>query len=150
MKAEPGNRIPVLRHRVSGEAMQVWARVLDDPNPIHVDREFVRSHGLGDNLINQGPANLAYLINALTAAFPEAFLESIDVRFLGNVFAGETVEASGVIEAIESAGEHSRIVCAMSLEAPGRGPVVAGRATVILPNRKNQPVIVKGHLREWI
>jgi hypothetical protein len=56
--------------RVSPEGMKAWAKFLHDPNPIHLDPAVVKAKGLGERVINQGPANLAYLINMLQAANP--------------------------------------------------------------------------------
>ena len=81
--------------------MREWAEVLRDPNPIHLDPKAVAAKGLGDRVINQGPANLAYIITALQAAYPGARLLSLDVRYLDNVFAGDVVEAGFKVVAIE-------------------------------------------------
>jgi 3-hydroxybutyryl-CoA dehydratase len=110
------------------EAMKAWAVFLADPNPIHLDVEAVKAKGLGDRVINQGPANVAYVINMLAAAFPGSQLESLDSRFLDNVYGGDTVIASGTITAIDG----NRVDCAFQVEAEGRGTVNAGTATVLI------------------
>jgi 3-hydroxybutyryl-CoA dehydratase len=48
--------------------------VLQDPNSIHLDPAAVARLGLGTHVINQEPANLAYIINMLDAALPGASL----------------------------------------------------------------------------
>lgn len=63
---------------VSTAAMKDWAIFLSDPNPIHLDAEAVKAKGLGEKVINQGPANVAYLMNMLMAAFPGAQIETIN------------------------------------------------------------------------
>jgi acyl dehydratase len=83
----PPFRIPA----VDPEAMKTWAVALHDPNAIHLDRAAVAAKGLGDRLINQGPANLAYVINMLRAAFPGGAIRSLDVRYVDNVFEGDDV-----------------------------------------------------------
>jgi acyl-CoA thioesterase FadM len=77
-------------------------------------------------VINQGPANLAYLINMLSAAFPEHRLESLESRFLANVRADDRVEAGGTIAEISG----DRITCDLSLEVEGSGPAVKARAVL--------------------
>ena len=52
---------------VSAEKMKLMAALLHDPNPIHLDAEAVRGLGMGDRVVNQGPANQAYLVNMLLA-----------------------------------------------------------------------------------
>lgn len=111
---------------VSADAMQDWAVFLADPNPIHLDVEVVKAKGLGDRVINQGPINVAYMMNMLMAAFPHGRIESMDSRFLDNVYAGDTVVASGTISAIDG----DRIECLFTLNAEGRGTVNSGTATI--------------------
>ena len=111
---------------VSAEAMKQWAVLLADPNPIHLDAEAVKAKGLGDKVINQGPANVAYMMNMLMAAFPGARIETMDSRFLDNVYAGDQVIATGTITAVE----HNRIDCEIVMNVAGRGVVNAGTATV--------------------
>lgn len=113
---------------VSTEAMKDWAVFLADPNPIHLDVEVVKAKGLGDRVINQGPINVAYMMNMLMAAFPGATIEKMDSRFLDNVYGGDDVTASGRITAVEG----SRIDCEFSLDVAGRGTVNAGTATIRL------------------
>lgn len=113
----PGDEIAPLRTIVSADAMKVWAQVLHDDNPIHLDAEAVRRMGLGDRVINQGPANLACLFNLLQARFPGAAIEHSQARFLGNAFGGEEVEASGTVVEVNHDADKVRISCTLSLRA---------------------------------
>nr|ART38517.1 G22 [uncultured bacterium] len=117
---------PFVIESVSPDAMKDWAVFLADPNPIHLDVEVVKAKGLGDKVINQGPINVAYMMNMLMAAFPGGRIESMDSRFLDNVYAGDKVVASGTVTAVEG----DRIGCAFTLDAEGRGTVNSGTATV--------------------
>ena len=111
--------------------MKAWAKFLHDPNPIHLDPAVVKAKGLGDRVINQGPANLAYLINMLQAAFPGGFIESLEVRYVDNVFGGEAVEAGGTVKEV-SAARRAPVACEVWLRAEAR-PVLTGTATVADP-----------------
>src|SRR3546814_10294940 len=99
--------------------MKQWAVFLADPNPIHLDVEVVRAKGLGDKVINQGPINVAYMMNMLMAAFPGGRIRDMDSRFLDNVYAGDKVTASGRITAIDG----GLISCEFSLDEIGRAHV---------------------------
>jgi len=121
---------PFVIESVSPAHMKDWAVFLADPNPIHLDVEVVKAKGLGDKVINQGPINVAYMMNMLMAAFPGARIETMDSRFLDNVYAGDKVTASGRIVAVDG----DRIDCEFSLDADGRGTVNSGTATVRLGN----------------
>ena len=116
---------------VKPESMRLWAQILRDPNPIHLDPQAVRAKGLGDNVINQGPANLAYLITMLQRAFPGAVLESLDVRYAGMVYGGDAVEASGSIREVVMGESGMRTTCEVSLSAAGRPGVISGVACLV-------------------
>jgi 3-hydroxybutyryl-CoA dehydratase len=119
---------PFVIESASPEAMKAWAVFLADPNPIHLDVEVVKTKGLGDRVINQGPMNVAFMMNMLMAAFPGAKIESMDSRFLDNVYGGDKVTAHGTITAVEG----NRISCEFTLDVNGRGPVNSGTAIVII------------------
>ena len=113
---------------VSPEAMRDWSVFLADPNPIHLDVAVVKAKGLGDKRINQGPINVAYVMNMLMAAFPGCRIETMDSRFLDNVYEGDRVTASGTVTAVEG----HRVSCAFTLDVDGRGTVNSGTATVLV------------------
>jgi acyl dehydratase len=118
---------PFVIESVSPDAMRDWSVFLADPNPIHLDVEVVKGKGLGDKRINQGPINVAYMMNMLMAAFPGCRIESIDSRFLDNVYEGDRAVASGEVTAVEG----NRVSCNLKLDVDGRGTVNAGTATII-------------------
>ena len=75
---------------VDAEKMKTMAVLIQDPNPIHWDVESVKRLGLGSKPINQGPNNMAYVVNALVSwvGSIEQF-KKLKIRFLGNVYAGD-------------------------------------------------------------
>ena len=89
---------PFIIEAVDPEAMKQWAVFLADPNQIHLDVEFVKAKGLGDRVINQGPINVAYMMNFLINAFPQGRIATMTSRFLDNVYGGERIAAYGRIE----------------------------------------------------
>lgn len=121
---------------VKPENMRLWAQILRDPNPIHLDPQAVRAKGLGDRVVNQGPANVAYLITMLQRAFPSAVLESLDVRYAGMVYGGDAVEAGGTIREVTARESGVRITCEISLSAAGRADVISGLACMLLAPRQ--------------
>jgi acyl dehydratase len=128
-----GDSLPSLRiEAISAEKMRQLAAVLRDPNPIHLDPAAVARLGLGDRVINQGPANLAYIINMLRAAFPKSTVLQLDARFLANVFAGDAVEAGGRVTAVTQEPEGTRVSCETWLNVDGRGPAVTANAVLLL------------------
>ncbi len=113
---------------VSPEAMKQWAAFLRDPNPIHLDVEVVKSKGLGSRVINQGPANVAYVMNMLLAAFPGGRIGTMDSRFVDNVYAGDRLEAGGTVTAVAD----DRVNCDVWLRADGQRLVISGTATIYI------------------
>jgi 3-hydroxybutyryl-CoA dehydratase len=129
MTHQVGDALPPFTiEQVSPDEMKAWAVFLADPNPIHLDVEVVKAKGLGDRVINQGPANVAYMMNMLMAAFPGATITAMDSRFLDNVYGGDRVIAQGTITAVDG----NRISCAFTLDVDGRGTVNSGTATVLI------------------
>lgn len=110
------------------DAMRDWSVFLADPNPIHLDVEVVKAKGLGDKRINQGPMNVAFMMNMLLAAVPGCRIETMDSRFLDNVYEGDHLTASGTVTAVDG----NRLSCEFKLDVAGRGTVNSGTATLII------------------
>jgi 3-hydroxybutyryl-CoA dehydratase len=111
---------PLVIDSVSAERMRTLAVVLDDPNPIHLE---------GPRPVNQGPANIAWVLDMLRESMPTARIADLEVRLLANVFAGDKVVAAGRVETIEN----GRAVCSVWLDVAGGARAVDGTATLILP-----------------
>jgi acyl dehydratase len=130
MTLHPGAELgPLVIDPVSPENMKTLAVVLDDPNPIHLDPEAVRALGMGDRVVNQGPANFGYILDMLRAAAPGATIADLRVRFLANVFGGDRVLAAGRVDTVEG----RRLACSVWLDVDGGARAVEGTATLILP-----------------
>jgi acyl dehydratase len=109
--------------------MKTMAVVLDDPNPIHLDPAAAKALGLGDRVINQGPTGVGYLLDMLAAAFPDATVRKVELRFLANVLAGDKVVGAGTVASIEG----DEVSCDVWLDVEGGARAITGRATVVLP-----------------
>jgi len=115
-----GAQLPAWRFGpVAPESMRLLADVLNDPNPIHLDPVAAAAAGLGTRVINQGPANLAYVFNMLESAGLEAI--TLEARFTGNVRGGDEVEAVGV-------RDNER--CTFILKTTDGAPALQGMAIV--------------------
>ena len=121
-----GDLLPTRTLAIRPEPMHVVARVLRDPNPIHLDPKAAAAAGLGERVINQGPSNVAYVMDMLLAAFPGYRLRSFDCRFLSSVRGGDTVEAGGKITAIEG----DTVSCEAWLKVEGAGLAIGAVATL--------------------
>lgn len=120
---KPGDALTPWRFGpIDADALRTLANVLNDPNPIHLDPVAVRAAGLGDRVINQGPANLAYVLNMLENNGLE--IKTLEARFTGNVRAADVVEAHGVVSGAEPGGIH----CEFSLTLEDGTTAIAGAA----------------------
>jgi acyl dehydratase len=124
---------PLVVESVSTEAMKTVAALLHDPNPIHFDVEAVRTLGMGDRPVNQGPNNMGYLVAMLSrAAGGREGIRRLQVRFLGNVFAGDRVVARGRVESVEARDGEQLAEVEVWLERGEDDRVLAGTATISL------------------
>ena len=68
MEVQVGTDIPTRVVECVGAAeMKTMAALLHDPNPIHWDSEATRALEMGEHVVNQGPINMSYVMNALVS-----------------------------------------------------------------------------------
>jgi len=130
--AIPGEELtPLVIESVSTEAMKTVAALLHDPNPIHFDVDSVRSLGMGEQPVNQGPNNMAYVISMLAryAGGPER-VRRLRVRFLGNVFGGDRLVARGRVSSVGEKDGEQLAEIEVWLERGEDDRVLEGTATV--------------------
>jgi acyl dehydratase len=125
-----GTELPTLRvEHVEPDHIRLLALVLRDPNPIHFDLDAVAAAGLGDRLVNQGGATLAYVQNLLIGwAGSRAAIRRIDVRFRANVFAGDDLLVGGLV----TSSEGGLAECEVWVDRADGERALTGTATVEL------------------
>lgn len=97
-----------------------WSELLDDDNPLHRGEAQV---------VNPGPANLAYLVSFLQRRLPAARLTSCKCRFLSVVYAPGVAQARGRIIRTEPCEGGARIYCELELLV---GDATAAAADAVL------------------
>ena len=128
-----GDRLRPLRiGSVSSAAMKRMAVILDDPNQIHLDPEVVKSLGLGERVINQGPTNCGYVIDMLNQNYPTGELRRFTIRFLANVLGEDSVAASGTVSSVSAEPDGVLYGFEVELVVEGRGPALSGHADVFV------------------
>ena len=100
---------------VPQESMNTWAVILDDPNPIHLDASAVKQVGLGDKTINQGPANIAYVLNMIEENFPNSQILKMNNKMTESVLEGDLVTVSGQITEVKAKGDQFIASCSIKL-----------------------------------
>lgn len=118
--------------KVDSGRMKVLALLLADPNPVHLDPEAARRLNIADREVNQGPSNIAMVVNMLTQSWPDAKIRQLRVRLLGQVLADDSVEVAGRVvqstQAMTDGRESTRLTITFELTTNGRGRVAAGEA----------------------
>jgi len=136
MDVQTGTELPSrVIQQVDVAEMKTMAALLQDPNPIHWDPESTRALGMGDRTVNQGPTNMAYVMNMLVAwvGNDPSRLRGITLRFMANVFHGDRVEAGGRVTAVREGHGERLADCEVWLDVIGGTRALAGTATVALP-----------------
>lgn len=130
---EVGDTIAEMAFDVSAEPMKVFSVLMDDPNPIHYDRDFVRSLGRGDEPVNQGTITMGYLVNAVVAwAGGVERLLRFRCRFGSSVVAGDRVVAGGTVTALDTGPRGQTAELEIWLKRPGDQMALTGSATVLI------------------
>jgi len=135
MRPTVGQKIPVrLIEAVDPARMKTLSALMRDPNPIHFDRSAASALGLGERTVNQGPSNIAYVMSMLgNWAGGVDRITRYRFRFLGNVFEGDRVQASGTVTAVDETPEGLLVHCDLALDVVDGARVLEGTGTVRLP-----------------
>ena len=128
MNLKIGHKINQWSHQVRQEDLNSWSKILNDPNPIHFDANAVKQ---GDKCINQGPANIAYLINTIFYNFPKCKILNIKNRLNGNVFVDDIVTVSGEITNISNKNESKIISLLLNLSTQENNYLVVSEVELI-------------------
>ena len=110
MNAEADPLSQPLEYAVRIADVQRWSELVEDDNPLHQGQAQV---------VNPGPANLAYLVSFLQRRLPAWRLVSIKCRFLSVVHAPGIAQAHGRIIRTEVIEGGSRVYCELELLAGG-------------------------------
>lgn len=136
-RAGIGEQLPILVRQVNQQTIDAYAKASGDFNPIHVDLEYAKAGPFG-RTIAHGLMTLAFVAEMLNDWSRGAFDEmgEIDIAFVGPVFAGDTVEVTGVLE---ERVERDGVECArvrLLVSAGGR-QILAGHAIQPIKNPGN-------------
>jgi acyl dehydratase len=137
MEFQVGTDIPTrVVERVGAAEMKTMAALLQDPNPIHWDSAATRALKMGERVVNQGPINMSYVINALVSwvGNDPSRLRAITLRFMANVFEGDRVEAGGTVTGLRDVNGEQLADCDVWLDVSGGPRALAGTAVVALPS----------------
>jgi acyl dehydratase len=132
MKYKKGDRLENWSFTVTQENMNLWAEILDDPNPIHLDVNSVKLLGLGEKTINQGHANIAYIINAINHNFPDSEIIKLNNKMTDSILEGDKITVSGQINNIIEESNKLIINCKLQLNVGQEKISVVSEADILI------------------
>ena len=114
-----GDKVPALTVKpISRTTLALYAGASGDHNPIHIDIDFARQHGL-DDVIAHGMLIMAYAGRMLTDWIPQTALQRFGVRFSAITAVRDAITCTGTISAknddgtllvdLQAADEHGDI-----------------------------------------
>ncbi len=114
-----GDAVPALTVKpISRTTLALYAGASGDHNPIHIDIDFARTHGL-DDVIAHGMLIMAYAGRMLTDWVPQTALQRYGVRFSAITAVHDEITCTGTITAknddgtvhvgLEAADQHGGI-----------------------------------------
>lgn len=132
-----GDRLPVLTRHVDQATIDAYAEASGDFNPIHVDPDYASTGPFG-RTIAHGLMTLALVAEMLNDWSGGAFDETgeVDITFIAPVFAGDTVEVTGVVEETVVRDGVECVRVKLLVNAGGR-QILAGHAIQPIKNAGN-------------
>ena len=132
----PGDQIPpFVVEAVRLEDIHTIMDVMGDVNPVHIDEELVRRLGLR-GLVNQGPANLGYVVNMLLRWIGDpAAIRRLAFRFHSISSPGDRLQASGTVTDVRADVGGSAVTCDLWLDRGDGERVMSGTAELHLAAR---------------
>lgn len=118
---------------VDAQRMKTMAAILRDPYRVHWDRAATTEMGLGGRVINQGPLNLSYIVNALHAFGGAGCVRRLTVAFHRPVFDGDRVVAGGEVVGNETFADSSvrKVNVWLRRDDPTPGEIVVSGTALI-------------------
>nr|BBH94379.1 hypothetical protein KTA_25780 [Thermogemmatispora argillosa] len=127
---------PLVKPPITREQLHRYAEASGDYNPIHLDDEAARRVGL-DGVIAHGMLSMAFLgqfIEQQIAAYPDALLTRLKVRFASMVRPGDVLTCRGLVTARSREPDGRELVTIECWAENQRGErVTSGEAVVSLP-----------------
>jgi acyl dehydratase len=127
-------REQVLVEELTRTQIVQYAGASGDFNPIHHDEAFARGAGY-PSVFAHGMLTMGLTGRLLTDWLGDGVLCSFGVRFVRQVWPGDTLTARGRVVALEERPEGSLATIAVATRNQKGEEVVSGNATALLPRR---------------
>ena len=110
-----------------------YAGASGDFNPLHHDDGFAQSQAGYPSIFAHGMLSMGLTGRLLTDWLGDGVLEEYGVRFVRQVWPGDTLTAHGVVKSVEPEGETARVEIEVTTRNQRDEPVITGSATAVLP-----------------
>ena len=124
-------REAVVVENLSRTQIVQYAGASGDFNPIHHDETFATGAAGYPSIFAHGMLTMGLTGKLLTDWLGDGVLRSYGVRFVSQVWPGDTLTARGTVVAIDA--EEGRVEVELVTHNQNREPVVKGSATAVLP-----------------
>jgi acyl dehydratase len=128
-------REQVLAEKLSRTQIVQYAGASGDFNPIHHDEKFATEVAGYPSVFAHGMLTMGLTGRLLTDWLGDGVLTSYGVRFVSQVWPGDTLTARGTVKAIAPEGDAARVEIDVVTTNQRNEPVVMGSATALLPRR---------------
>jgi acyl dehydratase len=124
------SREQVVAERLSRTQIVMYAGASGDFNPIHHDEPFATGAAGYPSVFAHGMLTMGLTGRLLTDWLGDGVLRSFGVRFVRQVWPGDTLTAKGTVKAV---GDDGRVEIELVTSNQRGEPVVAGEAVAQLP-----------------
>jgi len=113
-----------------------YAGASGDFNPIHHDETFATGAAGYPSVFAHGMLTMGLTGRLLTDWLGDGVLREFGLRFVSQVWPGDTLTAKGTVSAIEREGDRGRVQIDLVTTNQRGEPVVKGSAVAVLPARR--------------
>jgi acyl dehydratase len=131
----PGDEMElVVVENLSRTQIVQYAGASGDFNPIHHDEKFATESAGYPSVFSHGMLSMGLTGKLLTDWLGDGVLREFGVRFVGQVWPGDTLTATGTVKSVETNGDGEGTVEIELVTSNQKGsPVIKGQATASLP-----------------
>ncbi len=133
--AEGQEREAVVVENLTRTQIVQYAAGSGDFNPIHHDEQFATKLAGYPSVFAHGMLSMGLTGKLLTDWLGDGVLTSYGVRFVKQVWPGDTLRARGVVKRLEAKGREGVVEIEIVTSNQKGEPVVTGTATAVLPRR---------------
>ena len=115
------------------QRINLYARMSNDYNPIHVDANYAKQTPLGGTIAH-GMIVLSYVSEMMLVAFGSQWLSTgfLSIRFKSPALSGKKVKVEGKVRTVERMDKKTRVICDVACRDEADNPIIIGEAGVTM------------------